>query len=83
MGCLTLAPSLIRSLELEALKDFLTKQLDYDHYRKYFEVYLTEILQDNLPKGQTEDDARQLAHQCAMNEPDADVKVNQILHYTP
>lgn len=74
--------SLIRSLELEALKDFLTAQLDYDHYRKYFEVRLTEILQDNLPKGQTEDDARQLAHQFAMNEPDADVKINQILHNT-
>jgi hypothetical protein len=74
--------NLIRSLELQVLERFLTAQLDYDHYRKYFEVYLTEILQDKLPKGQTEDDARQLAHQYAMNEPDADVKVNQILHYT-
>jgi hypothetical protein len=74
--------NLIRSLELEVLERFLTAQLDYDHYRKYFEVYLTEILQENLPKGKTEDDARQLAHQCAVNEPDADVKVNQILHYT-
>ena len=74
--------SLIRSLELDALKPVLSAQLDYNHYRKYFEEDLAEILQDNLTEGQTEDDARRLAHQCAMNEPDADDKVNQILDDT-
>ena len=74
--------SRIRSLELDALEPVLTAQLDYNHYRKYFEEDLAEILQDNLTEGQTEDDARRLAHQCAMNEPDADDKVNQILDDT-
>jgi hypothetical protein len=74
--------NLIRSLELKVLERFVTEQLDYDHYQKYFEEDLTEILQDNLTEGQTEDDARRLAHQCAMNERDADDKVNQILDDT-
>jgi hypothetical protein len=74
--------NLIRSLELKVLKRFVTEQLDYDHYQKYFEEDLTEILQDNLTEGQTEDDARRLAHQSAMNECDADDKVNQILDDT-
>jgi len=74
--------SKIRSLELAALKPFLSAQLDYNQYRKYFEEDLAEILQNNLAEGQTEDDARRLAHQCAMNEPDADDKVNQILDDT-
>jgi hypothetical protein len=60
----------------------LTAQLDYNHYRKYFEEDLAEILQTILTEGQTEDDARRLAHQCAMNEPDAEDKVNQILDDT-
>ncbi|MGA8698539.1 MAG: hypothetical protein WB689_32830 [Xanthobacteraceae bacterium] len=73
--------SLIRSLELNALERFLTAQLDYyDHYRKYFQDDLTEILQANLTEDQTEDDARRLAQRCAMNERDAVDKVNQILH---
>jgi hypothetical protein len=71
--------NLIRSLELKVLKRFVTEHLDYDHYQKYFEEDLTEILQDNLTEGQAQDDARRLAHQCAMNERDADDKVNQIL----
>jgi hypothetical protein len=74
--------SLIRSVELEALEPVLRAQLDYNHYRKYFEEYLVEILQDNLTEGQTEDDAQRLARQCAMNEPDADDRVNQILDDT-
>jgi hypothetical protein len=28
---------MIRSLEIRALKPFLGAQLDYNHYRKYFE----------------------------------------------
>jgi hypothetical protein len=71
--------SLIRSLEVKALERFLTAQLDYDDYRKYFQDDLTEILQANLTQDQTEDDARRLAHECAMNERDAVDKVNQIL----
>ena len=72
--------SLIRSLQLKVLEHFLTAQLDYNQYRKNFQDDLMEILQDNLPEDQTEDDARRLAHQCAMNERDAVDKVNQILH---
>jgi hypothetical protein len=71
--------SLIRSLELKALERFLSAQLDYDHYRKYFEDDLAEILQDNLTEDQTQSDARRLAHQCALDEQDAVDKVNQIL----
>jgi hypothetical protein len=67
--------SRIRSLELNELERFLTARLDYDHYRDYFQDDLTEILQANL----TEDDARRLAQQCAMNERGAVDKVNQVL----
>jgi hypothetical protein len=78
-----LKSSLMQTQELEALKQFLSKHLDYcDHYQTHFEQDLAEILQDNLTEGQTEDDARRLAHQCAMNESDAVDKVNQILDHT-
>jgi hypothetical protein len=63
---------------LKALENFLSKHLDYDQYRKFFEEDLTEILQENL-EDQSEDDAQALAHKCARDEPDADDKVNQIL----
>jgi hypothetical protein len=74
-----LKTSLIRSLELKVLERFLTAQLDYDHCQKYFQDDLTEILQDNLSENLTENDARRLAHQCALDEQDAVDKVNQIL----
>src|SRR6516225_3541840 len=75
-----LKSSLMRTRGLEALEQFLDKHLDYyDHYRKYFEQNLTEILQDNLADGQTEVDAQSLVHKCAENEQDAVGKVNQIL----
>ena len=73
-----LKSSLLQMRRLKALEKFLSKHLDYDQYRKFFEKDLTEILQDNL-EDQTEDVARTLAHQCARNEPDAVDKVNQIL----
>jgi hypothetical protein len=73
-----LKSSLMRMGGLKALENFLSKHLDYDQYRKFFEEDLTEILQENL-KDQTEDVAQTLAHQCARNEPDAVDKVNQIL----
>ena len=73
-----LKSSLMQTRGLDALKEFLSKHLDYDQYWKYFEQDLAEILQDNL-EDQSEDDARMLAHKCARDEPDADDKVNQIL----
>ena len=73
-----LKSSLMQTRALNALKEFLTKHLDYNQYWKFFEQDLTEILQENL-EDQSKDNARTLAHQCARNEPDADDKVNQIL----
>jgi hypothetical protein len=73
-----LKSSLMRTLELKALEQFLRDHLDYDQYWKFFEEDLTEILQDNL-KDQSDDDAQALAHKCAQNDLDADDKVNQIL----
>ena len=61
------------------LRSHATAQLDYDHCQKYFQDDLTEILQDNLSENLTENDARRLAHQCALDEQDAVDKVNQIL----
>jgi hypothetical protein len=73
-----LKSSLMRTLELKALEQFLRHHLDYDQYWKFFEEDLTEILQDNL-KDQSDDDAQTLAHKCAQNDLDADDKVNEIL----
>jgi hypothetical protein len=73
-----LKSSLMRTLELKALEQFLRDHLDYDQYWKFFEEDLTEILQDNL-KDQSDDDAQTLAHKCAQNDLDADDKVNEIL----
>src|SRR5215471_14603062 len=73
-----LKSSLIQTHAFNALKEFLCEDLDYDHYRKFFEQALAEILQDNLEE-QSEDDVQMLAHKCAQNERDAVAKVNQIL----
>jgi hypothetical protein len=74
-----LKSSLMQTLGLEALEQFLSGHLDYyDHYHTHFEQDLAEILQDNLAEGQTEV-AQVLAHRCARDESDADDKVNQIL----
>src|SRR5215469_12450079 len=73
-----LKSSLIQTHAFNALKEFLCKDLEYDHYRKFFEQALAEILQDN-PEEQSEDDVQMLAHKCAQNERDAVAKVNQIL----
>ena len=73
-----LKSSLMQVRGLKALENFLSKHLDYDQYRKFFEEDLTKILQENL-EDQTEDLAQTLAHKCARNEPDAVDKVNQIL----
>jgi hypothetical protein len=75
-----LKSSLMQMRGLEALEQFLSKHLDYnDHYREHFEQDLAELLEDNLAEGESNDDARALAHKCARDEPDADDKVNQIL----
>jgi hypothetical protein len=70
--------SLMQARRHSALEDFLGDQLlDYlcsDHYA----VRLAEILQDHLP----EDQAEQLAHESARNEPGADDKVDRILAKT-
>jgi hypothetical protein len=73
-----LKSSLMRTHEFKTLEQFLSTNLDYDQYWKFFEEDLTEILQDNL-KDQSDDDAQTLAHKCAQNDLDADDKVNQIL----
>ena len=75
-----LKSSLMRTCGLEALEQYLRKHLDYHaHYREHFEQDLAEILQDNLVKDQSEDNAQALARKCAQNERDAVDKVNQIL----
>jgi hypothetical protein len=71
--------SLIRSRGLEALKTFLSKNLDYDQYSDHFAEHLTEILQENLPEDQSESFAQTLAQKCARNESDAVDKINKIL----
>jgi hypothetical protein len=70
--------ALIQARGPEALEDFLCKHLDYNHYRKRFTDDLTEILQNNLAKGQAED-AQTLAHDCGRNQSDAVDKVNKAL----
>jgi hypothetical protein len=62
---------------LEALEDFLRKELDYKHYRKRFADDLIEILQGRV--GLPDDQARSLANSCAWNESDAVDKVNEVL----
>ena len=62
---------LIRAPALEALEDFLGKNLDYDLYSEHFADDLAEILQDNCPEDQV-NSAQTLARECS----DADDKVN-------
>jgi hypothetical protein len=74
-----LKSSIIGMLRTKTLKDFLTKNLSYDQYRKKFEETLVEILQENLEVGQTREDARRLARHYAKNSSDAVEAVNDIL----
>src|SRR5947209_6675360 len=73
-----LKSSLIRAPGLNALEDFLDKNLDYDLYSEHFADDLAQILQDNFPEDQAED-AQSLARECARNEPHAVDKVNEVL----
>src|SRR6266480_3295017 len=50
-----LKSSLIRAPGLNALEDFLDKNLDYDLYSEHFADDLAQILQDNFPEDQAED----------------------------
>jgi hypothetical protein len=67
--------SLLQELALEALVNFLLK---FELPPEAFADYLAVILQDNLPEDQA-DCAQTLAHKCALNEPDAVAKVNNVL----
>jgi hypothetical protein len=70
--------SLIQACAAKALEAFLKNNLDYDLYRERFAEELAEILHENLPEDQAEDRAQKLADDCAMNETEADNKVNEI-----
>jgi hypothetical protein len=69
---------LVQACAANGLKEFLDNNLDFDVYRERFEKDLREILEDCLPKGSAED-VEKLARDCALDEPSADDKVNEIL----
>jgi hypothetical protein len=73
-----LKSSLLQARGLKALEGFLAERLEYYLYAEHFVDDLAKILQDNLPEDESED-AQTLARQCALNEPDADDKVNELL----
>jgi hypothetical protein len=68
--------SLLKTSGHEALEDFLVRKLDCDLYAEAF----TKDLAENLQKYIEEDEARELAKQCAWSEPGADEKVHQSSH---
>ena len=70
--------SLVQTCAAKGLEGFLKSNLDYDLYRERFEEDLTEILEDNLPEDRAEDLER-LARDCALDEPAANDKVDDIL----
>jgi hypothetical protein len=70
---------LIQACAAKGLQAFLKSNLDYDLYQERFVKDLTEILEDNLPEDHAEDNPQRLARDCALNEPDAVGKVNDIL----
>ena len=74
-----LKSALLRARAHVALEIFLRPVLDYDLYAEGFEEYLTEILLKNLAESQSQEFAKELAHQCARNEPDAIDKVKVLL----
>jgi hypothetical protein len=56
--------SLLTTRGYEALEDFLVPELDYDMYVETFTKHLAEILQKSIE----EDEAQELAQQCARSE---------------
>ena len=69
---------LIRARVLEALKDFLGKNLDYQVYLEKFVDALTALLKDLLPESE-KSLAKTLARQCAEDESQANDKVQKVL----
>jgi hypothetical protein len=69
---------LMRARGLEALETSLRTNLDYTGYRDTYEDFLIDILQESLP----EDQATILAHNCALNKPEAVIEVKKILTRT-
>src|SRR5262245_20277054 len=78
LRCRRLKTSLIRARSLNALEDFLKRNLPYQQYSDGFEAHLTEILEDNLPEDEA-GSARTLASKFARNESCANDKVNELL----
>lgn len=70
-----LKTALMRERGLKALETFLRKHLDYSAYRDRYEEFLADILEERLP----EDQAKTLAHNSALSEPEADEEVDEIL----
>ena len=73
-----LKSSLLQACGLKALQRFLAEKLEYYLYGEHFADDLAQILKNNLPEEQAKD-AQTLALKCALNEPDADKKVNELL----
>ncbi len=69
---------LIRARLLESLKDFLSKNLEYQVYRHAFLHALAEALKESA-QAQQKDFVQTLVGQCAQNEPEAFKKVAKIL----
>jgi hypothetical protein len=71
-----LKTNLLRRSGQKALENHLNQMLDFDLYAKVFVEDLAEILQkQNLP----EDQAQELAYQCALAESGAEEKVMELL----
>src|SRR5262249_3606187 len=68
--------TLIRALQVEALKSFLNERFEYDLRSEHFVDYLAEILQDKLAE---EPRNAALASRCVHEKPDAVEKVNNVL----
>jgi hypothetical protein len=64
------------------LRDLLKRQLDYNVYRETFAELLAQILQESLQKNLPEDQARELAYQCADSQQEAVDKVTRLLTAT-
>ena len=70
---------LFQKLRLRAIGSFLATHIDYHLYGEKFAEALEKILRINLETGQTIEDAKKLAWDCAKNSPEAVDAVNNIL----
>jgi hypothetical protein len=74
--------SLLQAIALSELEPFLNERLDYQAYAEAFADALEEILADILPESPQKnlaEEAKELAHQCAQSQPDAENKVTVLL----